>query len=253
MAMEDEWRKDHTPARPRQPVRDVPLDHFDRADDHDPDELVGCLRHRVIQRATRAGKRPRATMRREHNGPRASKGPMAQHIVTCKIQVGGDLGTVVVRGRSRPVPYPEIAVLRHLHGETNVFDVEVLGLVARSAGSVEKNRMATIYGKDPSSMSTQAGDYEHRLVCGGRRARVPARSPTPRRVRTCRSSPCKTKPRASANPPARARRSKRCPACSNAGWRPLSELRYALLGETRQSLNPAQEPPPARPRFTTIC
>lgn len=80
---------------------------------------------------------------------RESKGPMAQHIVTCKIQVGGDLGTVVVRGRSRPVPYPEIAVLRHLHGETNVFDVEVLGLVARSAGSVEKNRMATIYGKEP--------------------------------------------------------------------------------------------------------
>ena len=73
---------------------------------------------------------------------------MAQHIVTCKIQVGGDPGTVVVRGKSRPVPFPEIAVLRHLHGETNVFDVEVCGLVPRSAGSVEKNRMATVYGKD---------------------------------------------------------------------------------------------------------
>jgi hypothetical protein len=79
---------------------------------------------------------------------RESKGPMAQHIVTCKIQVGGDPGTIVVRGKSRPVPYPEIKILRHLHGETNVFDVEVCGLVPRSAGSVEKNRMATIYGKE---------------------------------------------------------------------------------------------------------
>jgi hypothetical protein len=78
---------------------------------------------------------------------RESKGPMAQHIVTCRIQVGGDPGTIVVRGKSRPVPYPEIALLRHLHGDTNVFDVEVCGLIPRSAGSVEKNRMATVYGK----------------------------------------------------------------------------------------------------------
>jgi hypothetical protein len=79
---------------------------------------------------------------------RESKGPMAQHIVTCKIQVGGDPGTIVVRGKSRPVPYPEIKILRHLHGETNVFDVEVCGLAPRSAGSVEKNRMATVYGRE---------------------------------------------------------------------------------------------------------
>jgi hypothetical protein len=72
---------------------------------------------------------------------------MAQHVVTCRIQVGGDPGTIVVRNKSRPVPYPEIAILRHLHGETNVFDVEVCGLVPRSAGAVEKNRMATVYGK----------------------------------------------------------------------------------------------------------
>lgn len=79
---------------------------------------------------------------------RESKGPMAQHIVTCRVQVGGDPGTIVVRGKSRPVPYPEIPILRHLHGDTNVFDVEVCGLVPRSAGSVEKNRMATVYGRE---------------------------------------------------------------------------------------------------------
>ena len=79
---------------------------------------------------------------------RESKGPMAQHIVTCRIQVGGDPGTIVVRGESRPVLYPEIPILRHLHGDTNVFDVEVCGLVPRSAGSVEKNRMATVYGRE---------------------------------------------------------------------------------------------------------
>ena len=79
---------------------------------------------------------------------RESKGPMAQHVMTCKVQVGGDPGTIVVRGKSRPVPYPEIPILRHLHGETNVYDVEVCGLVARSAGSVEKNRMATVYGRE---------------------------------------------------------------------------------------------------------
>jgi hypothetical protein len=77
-----------------------------------------------------------------------SKGPMAQHIVTCRIQVGGDPGTIVVRGKDRPVPFPEVPILRHLHGETNIFDVEVCGLVARSAASVEKNRMATVYGRE---------------------------------------------------------------------------------------------------------
>ena len=77
-----------------------------------------------------------------------SKGPMAQHIVTCKIQVGGDPGTIVVRGKSRPVPYPEIPILKHLHGETNVFDIEVCDLIRRDAGSIEKNRMATIYGQE---------------------------------------------------------------------------------------------------------
>jgi hypothetical protein len=77
-----------------------------------------------------------------------SRGPMAQHIVTCRVQVGGDPGTIVVRGKSRPVLFPEIKILRHLHGETNVYDVEVCGLVPRSAGSVEKNRMMMIYGKE---------------------------------------------------------------------------------------------------------
>ena len=79
---------------------------------------------------------------------RESKGPMAQHVVTCRIQVGGDPGTVVVVNKTRPLPYPEIPILRHLHGETNIFDVEVCGLIARSAGSVEKNRMATVYGRE---------------------------------------------------------------------------------------------------------
>lgn len=77
-----------------------------------------------------------------------SRGPMAQHVVTCRIQVGGDPGTIVVRNKTRPVPYPEIPILRHLHGETNVYDVEVCGLVARNAGSLEKNRMATVYGRE---------------------------------------------------------------------------------------------------------
>jgi hypothetical protein len=73
---------------------------------------------------------------------------MAQHVVTCRIQVGGDPGTIVVINKTRPLPYPEIAMLRHLHGETNIFDVEVCGLVPRAAGSVEKNRMMMIYGKE---------------------------------------------------------------------------------------------------------
>lgn len=79
---------------------------------------------------------------------RESKGPMAQHVVTCRVQVGGDPGTIVVINKTRPVPYPEIPILRHLHGETNIFDVEVCGLVPRSAGSVEKNRMMIVYGRE---------------------------------------------------------------------------------------------------------
>jgi len=79
---------------------------------------------------------------------RESKGPMAQHVVTCRIQVGGDPGTVVVINKTRPLPYPEIALLRHLHGETNIFDVEVCGLISRIAGAVEKNRMMMVYGRE---------------------------------------------------------------------------------------------------------
>jgi len=73
----------------------------------------------------------------------------AQHICACKIVVGGDAGTVVVReAHTNPVPWPEISILQSLHGEDAVFDIKPIGLIERLTPMMEKQRMASVYGFD---------------------------------------------------------------------------------------------------------
>jgi len=70
----------------------------------------------------------------------------AQHLCACKVQVGGDPGTVVAREAHNPVAWPEVAILQSIHGEDSVYDIKPIGLLARSTPMIEKQRLASIYG-----------------------------------------------------------------------------------------------------------
>ena len=48
-------------------------------------------------------------------------------LLRCMVALGGDMDNIVARHRGRPIAYPELAVLRHIHGDDAVFDVAVVG------------------------------------------------------------------------------------------------------------------------------
>jgi hypothetical protein len=73
----------------------------------------------------------------------------AQHLCSCKIVLGGDPGSIVVReALSNPVPWPEVMVLQSMHGEDAVYDIKPVGLMVRGTPYSEKLRMISIYGMD---------------------------------------------------------------------------------------------------------
>lgn len=47
-------------------------------------------------------------------------------ICTCNVRLSGDIRNVVHRGVSRPVTWPEVEVLMHIHGTDAVHDIEVV-------------------------------------------------------------------------------------------------------------------------------
>lgn len=49
-------------------------------------------------------------------------------LLRCLVALGGDKDNVVARHRGRPVVYPELAILQHLHGEDSVTEVYVVGV-----------------------------------------------------------------------------------------------------------------------------
>ena len=67
--------------------------------------------------------------------------------VACKIALGGDSNSVMYRGPDRPLSWPEIRVLQHLHGEDNVFDCEFVGSEPMTA-QAEKMRLLGLYGAE---------------------------------------------------------------------------------------------------------
>ena len=67
------------------------------------------------------------------------------HFVTCMVRLGGDLLNVVPRGEFNPVSWPEVDVLRTLHGEDSVTDVKAFVKVSQTA-KAEKERLRAIYG-----------------------------------------------------------------------------------------------------------
>ena len=68
------------------------------------------------------------------------------HFATCNVAINGGSLTIVPRTTSRPVSWPEIEVLRHLHGDDAVRDVKPFVSVQQSARA-EKERLRLIYGR----------------------------------------------------------------------------------------------------------
>ena len=67
-------------------------------------------------------------------------------LVGCRINLGGDLGSVIVRDRFRPVTYPEYLVLQVIHGgEQHVHHVMSVGEDERDP-EAEYKRLEELYG-----------------------------------------------------------------------------------------------------------
>jgi hypothetical protein len=66
-------------------------------------------------------------------------------IIGCSIALGGDDGQIVVREAHNPVSYPELLILKSLHGDENVRDVVMLGEDDRDLDG-ERQRLLGIYG-----------------------------------------------------------------------------------------------------------
>lgn len=67
------------------------------------------------------------------------------HFVSCKVRLAGNMGMEVVRDAFNPVSYPEVEVLRYIHGDDAVLDVKVIGEAEQSARD-EKERLSLKYG-----------------------------------------------------------------------------------------------------------
>ena len=67
------------------------------------------------------------------------------HFVSCKVRLAGNMGMEVVRDAFNPVSYPEVEVLRFIHGDDAVLDVKVIGEAEQSARD-EKERLSLKYG-----------------------------------------------------------------------------------------------------------
>lgn len=69
------------------------------------------------------------------------------HFCTAKIALSGDLLNVVHRDSFAPVSWPEIEILRTLHGEEAITDIKPFVRIEQSAKD-EKHRLAVIYGAE---------------------------------------------------------------------------------------------------------
>ena len=66
-------------------------------------------------------------------------------LLSCDIALGGDILNVVARHAFIPVTYPEMLILRYLHGESAVTQVFEVGTVERE-DAAERERLVETYG-----------------------------------------------------------------------------------------------------------
>lgn len=76
---------------------------------------------------------------------------MAFQTITCLVAVANDQNQKVAYGPHRPVTYPELLVIQHLHGEAAVYDARALGEIERSPRE-ERDRLNRRYGVNVVNM-----------------------------------------------------------------------------------------------------
>lgn len=67
-------------------------------------------------------------------------------LCTCKITLGGDARQVVFRDKTRPMTYPEVDLMRYMHGDRFVNDVTVIKTV-ETTNAAEVEALRVKYGK----------------------------------------------------------------------------------------------------------
>jgi hypothetical protein len=80
--------------------------------------------------------------------PRLFPRETEMHFCTAKIALASDITNVMIRGPFNPISWPEIEVIRYIHGNTSVEDIEVIASVKQS-GKDERARLNLIYGEEP--------------------------------------------------------------------------------------------------------
>lgn len=71
-------------------------------------------------------------------------------LLRCSIALAGDPEQIVVRHRGRPIVFPELIVLQHIHGENAIQDVHVVGEWDATQAEV-LDRLRLTYGGDAVS------------------------------------------------------------------------------------------------------
>lgn len=105
--------------------------------------------------------------------------PMKQHLVSCHIHIGGDIGNVVVRDAFRPVTWNEVLILQAIHGQANVHTIEVVAVVDRPRAWDEKQRLYSIYGKDVVDQVYPGNNPTFEWFVPGVEVEEPAPEPAP--------------------------------------------------------------------------
>ena len=70
------------------------------------------------------------------------------HFCTAQVAIAGDIQQVVHRNPFSPVSWPELEVLRFVHGEDAVTDIKVISRVDQDQRE-ERERLALMYGRAP--------------------------------------------------------------------------------------------------------
>jgi hypothetical protein len=70
------------------------------------------------------------------------------HFCTAKVSIGGDMQNVMARDFYSPVSWPEVEVLRYIHGDSAVDEIMPFVEVPQT-GKAERERLRLIYGEEP--------------------------------------------------------------------------------------------------------
>lgn len=71
------------------------------------------------------------------------------HLCTCLVMIAGDNSQIVAKNIHSPVTWPEIQVLKLIHGEDSVFDIVVLDEEIDRSPQEEMERLKIQYGEGP--------------------------------------------------------------------------------------------------------